>query len=62
VPHIPQERGLPEQKAGAAASPPPEEKADSFFVNFFDPHFGQGVRCQRVERTRISLSAPHFSQ
>jgi hypothetical protein len=62
VPHIPQERGLPEQEGGSAVSPPLEEKTDSFFVSFFDPHFGQGVFSHRVERTRISLSAPHFPQ
>jgi hypothetical protein len=62
VPHIPQERGLPEQEAGSAVSPPLEEKTDNFFASFFDPHFGHGVFSQRVERTRISLSAPHFPQ
>jgi hypothetical protein len=38
------------------------ENADSFFVNFFEPQCGQGVPCQRLERTRTSLSFPHFSQ
>jgi hypothetical protein len=51
---------VPEQ-TGSEASPP-EAKTESFLVNFFDPHFGQGVRADREERTRISLSAPHFPQ
>jgi hypothetical protein len=62
VPHIPQERGLPEQPAGSEASPPPEAKTDNFFDSFFDPHFGQGVPFHLLERTRISLSAQHFPQ
>ncbi|MGA2176793.1 MAG: hypothetical protein ABSH38_17590 [Verrucomicrobiota bacterium] len=62
MPHIPQEPGLPLQEAGSEESPPVEAKTDSFFVNFFDPHFGQGVPAHRLERTRISLSAPHFPQ
>jgi len=62
VPHIPQERGLPEQEAASADTAALEAKRDSFLVNFFDPHFGQGVRAHCEERTRISLSAPHFPQ
>jgi hypothetical protein len=54
---------LPVQEAGSGDAPPvAEAKTDIFFVNFRAPHLGQAVPCQRVERTRISLSAPHFLQ
>jgi hypothetical protein len=60
---MPQEPGLPLQEAPSDDSPPAlEAKTDSFFVNRFAPHLGQAVPCQRLERTRISLSVPHFSQ
>jgi hypothetical protein len=60
---MPHEPGLPVQEAGSDAFPPAlEANTDSFFVNFFAPHCGQAVPCQRLERTRISLSAPHFPQ
>jgi hypothetical protein len=59
---MPQELGLPEQDGASAVSPPLEEKTDNFFVSFFEPHFGHGVFSQRVERTKTSLSAPHFPQ
>jgi hypothetical protein len=62
VPHIPQERGLPEQAAASEESPPLDAKTDNFFVRFFDPHFGQSVPFHLLERTRISLSTPHFPQ
>jgi hypothetical protein len=64
VPHIPQDDGLPLQEASAPGDPPLtlEAKTDNFLVNFFAPHLGQGVPCQRLERTRTSLSAPHFPQ
>jgi hypothetical protein len=64
VPHIPQERGLPLQLASGETPPPPplEANTDNFFVNRFDPHFGQGVPVHLLVRTRISLSAPHFPQ
>jgi hypothetical protein len=63
VPHIPQERGLPLQAAASEESPPPlEANTDNFFVTRFDPHLGQGVPVHLLERTRTSLSAPHFPQ
>ena len=62
VPHIPQERGFPLHAAASEDSPPLEANTDNFFVNRFDPHPGQGVPAHLLERTRISLSAPHFPQ
>jgi len=64
VPHMPQERGLPLQEASGAGLEPPalEAKTENFLVNFFEPQWGQGVPCQSLERTRISLSWLHFSQ
>jgi hypothetical protein len=63
VPHIPQERGLPLQAAASEELPPAlEANTDSFFVNRLDPHLGQGVPVHLLERTRISLSTPHFPQ
>jgi hypothetical protein len=59
---MPQEPGLPEHPAGSEDSPPPEAKTESFFTNFFDPHFGQAVPFHLLVRTRISLSVPHFPQ
>lgn len=59
---MPQEPGLPLQEASEAWPAKLEAKTDNFFFNFFAPHFGQAVPCQRLERTRISLSAPHFPQ
>jgi hypothetical protein len=63
VPHRPHEPELPLQEAASDDSPPAlEAKTDNFFVNLVAPHLGQAVPFQRLERTRISLSAPHFSQ
>jgi hypothetical protein len=63
VPHIPQDRGLPEQAGASEESLAPlEANTDSFFFNRFDPHWGHGVPVHLLERTRISLSAPHFPQ
>jgi hypothetical protein len=63
VPHIPQELGLPVQDAPSdASSPPLEAKSDNFLLNRLDPHLGQAVPSQRLERTRISESTPHFPQ
>jgi hypothetical protein len=60
---MPHERGLPLQESATVAAPPVlEAKTDNFFVNRFAPHLGQAVPCQRLERTRTSLSAPHFPQ
>jgi hypothetical protein len=62
VPHIPQERGFPLQEASEDAPATDEANTDSFLLNFFAPHLGHGVPSQRLERTRTSLSAPHFAQ
>jgi len=37
-------------------------KTENFLANFAEPQCGQAVPFQSVERTRISLSRPHFSQ
>ncbi|MGD1083419.1 MAG: hypothetical protein ABSA47_01565 [Verrucomicrobiota bacterium] len=64
MPHLQQELGLPEHKAGSADSPPPppplEAKTDSFLLNLVEPHLGQAVPSQRLERASSSLSFPHF--
>jgi hypothetical protein len=63
VPQRPHELGVPVQaEASAEFSPPLEANTDSFFVKRLDPHFGQAVPSQRLERTRISESTPHFPQ
>lgn len=60
---MPQEPGLPLHDAPSEDWPPTlDAKTDSFLVSFFAPHFGHAVPCQRLERTKISLSAPHFPQ
>jgi hypothetical protein len=56
VPHIPQERGLPEQFGASAVSPAVEAKTESFFCNFTEPHCGHFVPFQSLERTSTSLS------
>ena len=64
MPQRPHEAGTPEQD-GPSPTPPPaalEAKTDSFLVRFLEPHSGQGVPRHLEERTRISLSRPHFSQ
>ena len=62
MPHMPQERGFPEHDGAAASLATLEAKTESFLESFFEPHVGQGVPSQLLDRTRISLSAPHFSQ
>ena len=63
MPQRPQELGLPVQDAASEESTPPlEAKTDSFLFNRLDPHFGQAVPSQRLDRTRISESFPHFPQ
>jgi hypothetical protein len=60
---MPQELGFPEQDSAAELSPAVlDAKTESFFSNSFEPHLGQGVPSQRLERISNSLSAPHFSQ
>jgi len=39
-----------------------EAKVENFFSSFVDPHSGQGVPAQSLERIKISLSFPHFPQ
>jgi len=60
---MPHDEGVPLQEAPSEDPPPMlEAKTDNFFVSCFAPHFGQAVPCQRLDRTSISLSVPHFSQ
>ena len=53
---------MPEQEAGSEDAPPPPEEAktESFLANLVEPHLGQAVPSQRLERTSSSLSVPHF--
>jgi hypothetical protein len=62
VPHRPQELGTPEQEGTLFCPLTVEAKVENFLDNFVEPHLGQGVPDQSLERTRISLSAPHLSQ
>jgi hypothetical protein len=65
VPHIPQDFGTPEQAGPDSAAPPEAEvdaKVENFLWSFVEPHRGQGVPSQLVERTNTSLSASHASQ
>jgi len=41
---------------------PAEAKVENFLDNFREPQCGHSEFFQLVERTRISLSRPHFSQ
>jgi len=59
---MPQERGFPEQDGAAASVATLDANTESLFESFFEPHLGQGVPSHLLERTRISLSLPHFSQ
>jgi hypothetical protein len=59
---MPQELGLPEHDGAADSLATLEANTDRFFDNFLEPHCGQGVPSHLLERTRISLSAPHFPQ
>jgi hypothetical protein len=62
VPHIPQEDGVPVQAAGADCPAMLEANVENFFDRRVDPHCGQGVPSQALERTSTSESFPHFSQ
>jgi hypothetical protein len=54
---------MPLHEAASEDWPPTlEAKTDNFFVSCFAPHLGQAVPSQRLERTRTSLSSPHFLQ
>ena len=59
---MPQELGVPVQDGSEPAPAVLEAKTENFFDSFFEPQCGQGVPCQSLERTRISLSFSHFSQ
>jgi hypothetical protein len=41
---------------------PEEANVENFFSSFFEPHWGHWAPFQSLERVRISLSFPHFSQ
>jgi hypothetical protein len=56
---MPQELGFPVQ-AGASSPAPLEAKTENFFESFIEPQLGHLVPFQSFERTRISLSLPHF--
>jgi len=62
VPHNPHERGWPLQFGSAELPATLEANTESFLVSFVEPHFGQAVPSQWIERTRISLSLSHFPQ
>ena len=60
---MPQEWELPVQE-GASPLPPTTEEAntENFLVSFAELQCGHFVPSQLLERTRISLSFPHFPQ
>jgi len=61
---MPQELGTPEQSALSAAPPPGmlAAKVENFLESLAEPHPGQGVPSQWLERTSTSLSLPQSSQ
>jgi hypothetical protein len=62
---MPQEWGVPVQDGAWPRLGPPatdEANVESFFVSFVDPHWVHLAPSQWLERTRISLSFPHFPQ
>jgi hypothetical protein len=58
---MPQELGLPLQE-GSELPAVLAAKVENFFESLSEPQRGQGVPSQLLERTRTSLSFPHFSQ
>ncbi len=60
----PQQWPPPEDFAGAlaVAGVPAAAKVENFLSSFAEPQCGHLVPFQFEERTRISLSFPHFSQ
>jgi hypothetical protein len=58
---MPHDFGTPLHE-GASPAPAVDAKVENFFTSFFEPHRGQAVPFQSLERTRISLSRSHFSQ
>jgi len=47
---------------GAAEAGAAEANMDNFFDSLFEPQCGHWEFFQSLERTRISLSCPHFWQ
>jgi hypothetical protein len=62
VPHIPHEPGVPLHEGASLAPPVEEANTENFLSSFVEPQYGHGVPCQSLERTRSSLSFPHFPQ
>ena len=66
VPHMPQEEGTPLHELPArSAAPPPATlaaKVENFFSSRVDPHLGQRVPFQSLDRTKTSLSLLQASQ
>lgn len=62
MPQRPHELGTPEHDGPLSCPLTEEAKVENFFVSRVEPHLGQGVPCQSLERTSSSLSAPHLSQ
>ena len=59
----PQHPPPPLSQDGASLPPEPAEaNTENFLDNFFEPQCGHAVPFQSLERTRVSLSRPHFSQ
>jgi hypothetical protein len=52
----------PDFPAGALSAAPAAAKVENFLSSFAEPQCGHLVPFQFDERTRISLSRPHFSQ
>jgi hypothetical protein len=53
---------LPLEEVAEAVPELAEANVENFFANFLEPQCGHSEFFQSVERTRISLSRPHFSQ
>jgi hypothetical protein len=63
VPHIPQERGVPEHSAaGALWLATLEAKVEKPFFSLVEPQFGHFVPFQLLERTSTSLFLLQASQ
>ena len=61
MPQRPHDLGVPVQD-GSLLTPLLEAKTESFLFNLVEPQRGQGVPSHFEDRTRTSLSFPHFSQ
>jgi hypothetical protein len=62
VPQRPQALGLPEHAGPSSAPLEVEANTESFFCSLVEPHFGQCVPRQSVERTSTSLSLSQSAQ